>query len=135
MTTNDKEHAPAWYAQDRVGNSIAAGDIIYDVFDHASPEKHEEFLAWAGAALGVVFDHPEEDEDTSDGYYQIRLRETPDADGEHMTQEEAMRIVLLMAGDWLETIDPSYVEGDLGLSIQEVKEAMAKVTTSAVVNP
>jgi len=73
VNTNDK--TPAWYAKDKVGSSIAAADIIYDVLDHASPEKHDEFLAWAGEALGVMFDHPtaaEAAEKDRFGYYQIR---------------------------------------------------------------
>ena len=122
--TNGK--IPTWYAEDRVGQSIAGGDIIYDVFDHASPEKHDEFLAWAGAALGVMFDHPtdaENAEDGRDGYYQIRPFEKPTDKPNHLA------MVLAMACDWLETVDPGYAEEVLGFGPQsdEVQAAIASL--------
>ena len=122
MTDSDGK-IPTWYAEDRVGDSIAAGDIVYDVFDHASPEKHDEFLAWAGAALGVMFDHPTDDEDTSDGYYQIRPFEKPTDKPNHLA------MVLAMACDWLETVDPGYAAEVLGFGPQsdEVQAAIASL--------
>ena len=33
-------------------------------------------------------------------------------------EQEALRILLLIAGDWLETIDPSYAEESLDIDVQ-----------------
>ena len=117
---------PTWYAQDRVGQSIAGADIIYDIFDYASPEKHDEFLAWAGAALGVMFDHPTGTEQSTtprDGYYQIRPFEKP------TDKPNYLAMVLAMACDWLETVDPGYAVEVLGFGPQsdEVRAAIASL--------
>jgi hypothetical protein len=131
LNTNSK--IPAWYAEDRVGGSIAAGDIIYDLIDYASPEKHDQFLAWAGAALGVTFDHPtvaEAAEKSRDGYYQIRPPEKPSGQPNHLA------LVLAMASDWLETVDPSYAENVLGFSLysDEVQTAIALLHQEVMLN-
>jgi hypothetical protein len=48
----------------------------------------------------------------------------------NMTEQEALRILLLMAGDWLETIDPSYAEESLELDVQggQAQEALSIAT-------
>ena len=109
------------YAQERIGDSITAGDIVYDIFDHANPKKHDEFLLWAGQALGVIFDHPREGEDTSNGYYQIR----PATSAPPQTDRQ-LELILTIAQDWLETVDTSYAEELLGLSPQseEIQQAL-----------
>ena len=33
-------------------------------------------------------------------------------------EQEALRILMLMANDWLETIDPSYAEESLDIDVQ-----------------
>ena len=43
------------YADRTVGHRMMESDILNDVFDYAAPEKHQEFINWAGEALGVVF--------------------------------------------------------------------------------
>ena len=124
MTTEEKNQVPEWYAKDKIGDSISAGDIVYDVFDHGSPEKHDEFLAWAGQAMGVMFDHPREGEDVSNGYYQIRPLVT-----EESPERGYWGLVLAMAQDWLETVDPAYAEELLGFSPQseEVQRSLDNV--------
>ena len=66
------------YARERVGNNINQSDILNDVLDFTTAEKHDEFLEWAGQALGVVFYYPGP-EFGKDGYnnggYGIRERE------------------------------------------------------------
>jgi len=116
-----RETTDGTYAQERVGDSIAAADIVYDIFDHASPEKHDEFLLWAGQALGVTFDHPKEGEDTSNGYYQIRP-----ATSTAPQKNRQLELILTIAQDWLETVDPSYAEELLGLNPQseELQQAL-----------
>jgi hypothetical protein len=44
-----------WYLQTLDHTFITESDILNDVFEYASPEKHDEFLEWAGEALGVTF--------------------------------------------------------------------------------
>ena len=44
-----------WYFQTLDHTFITESDILNDVFEYASPEKHDEFLEWAGEALGVTF--------------------------------------------------------------------------------
>ena len=43
------------YADRTAGHRMMESDILNDVFDYAAPEKHQEFIDWAGEALGVVF--------------------------------------------------------------------------------
>ena len=43
------------YADERMGKSITQSDMLNDVFDFANIHKHDEFLEWAGEALGVKF--------------------------------------------------------------------------------
>ena len=49
------------YYENMGGEFIYQSDILNDVFDYAAPEKHDEFLEWAGKALSVrfVFDRDE----------------------------------------------------------------------------
>tara|TARA_Y100000310_G_scaffold52198_1_gene48007 strand:+ start:82 stop:240 length:159 start_codon:yes stop_codon:yes gene_type:complete len=42
---------------------MTQSDILNDVFDFETGGKHDEFLEWAGEALGVVFTY---DSDTND---------------------------------------------------------------------
>jgi len=51
------------YAGSHVGGHMTQSDILNDVFDFETGGKHEEFLEWAGEALGVVFAY---DSDTND---------------------------------------------------------------------
>ena len=46
-----------------------------------------------------------------------------------MKEQEALRIVLAMANDWLETIDPGYAEEVLNIFVQggQVQEALGIV--------
>jgi len=44
-----------WYADARTGDYISQSDILNDVFEYASMEKHDEFIEWAGDVLGVMF--------------------------------------------------------------------------------
>jgi hypothetical protein len=43
------------YADERMGKSITQSDMLNDVLDFANIHKHDEFLEWAGEALGVKF--------------------------------------------------------------------------------
>ena len=47
----------------------------------------------------------------------------------HMKEQEALRIVLAIANDWLETIDPGYAEEVLNIFVQggQVQEALGIV--------
>ena len=79
-----------------------------------------------GLTLGVMFDHPtdaENAEDGRDGYYQIRPFEKPTGKPNHLA------MVLAMACDWLETVDPGYAEEILGFGPQsdEVQAAIASL--------
>ena len=58
------------YAESRAGQHMGQSDILNDVFDFDPGGKHEEFLEWAGEALGVVFIY---DSDTND-YVCLRQR-------------------------------------------------------------
>ena len=51
------------YSDGREGQHMGQSDILNDVFDFGTGDKHEEFLVWAGEALGVVFAY---DSDTND---------------------------------------------------------------------
>ena len=67
------------YADTYMGQPITQSDILNDVFDFADCHKHDEFLEWAGEALGVkfVYDY------TIDGY-RVAFRRTH-ADDTHNT--------------------------------------------------